>query len=321
MSNTFNKTVSVIIASYNGASYIRAQLESIAAQTLQPEEIIVQDDCSSDDTVEIVRSYLSRLPIRLHVNPENLGYVRNFESALAKAQGEYIALCDQDDVWEPHKLETLVNAIGNKSLVYSDSYLIDAQGKSIGKTLSQKLRNRFIAASTPLSFVYDNCVSAHAMLLHRSLLPHLFPFPSRIHFDAWIAACAASAGGIAYVDEPLVGYRQHASNTLSCNGRKKCSLFHEIARKHAKKAQGHASNSEVINELLRIPTLEHSDRETLIRLKKAHDTFPHRWFNPSMLRLLLRNRTALFAITRRHPLGLAVKKSIGLKLYRALPFL
>ena len=279
MSNTFNKTVSVIIASYNGASYIRAQLESIAAQTLQPEEIIVQDDCSSDDTVEIVRSYLSRLPIRLHVNPENLGYVRNFESALAKAQGEYIALCDQDDIWEPHKLETLVNAIGNKSLVYSDSYLIDAQGKSIGKTLSQKLRNRFIAA------------------------------------------CAASAGGIAYVDEPLVGYRQHASNTLSCNGRKKCSLFHEIARKHAKKAQGHASNSEVINELLRIPTLEHSDRETLIRLKKAHDTFPHRWFNPSMLRLLLRNRTALFAITRRHPLGLAVKKSIRLKLYRALPFL
>ncbi len=94
MSNTFNKTVSVIIASYNGASYIRAQLESIAAQTLQPEEIIVQDDCSGDVTVEIVRSYLSRLPIRLHVNPENLGYVRNFESALAKAQGEYIALCD-----------------------------------------------------------------------------------------------------------------------------------------------------------------------------------------------------------------------------------
>lgn len=321
MSNSINKTISVVIAAYNGAAYIKEQLDSIAAQTLQPTEIIVQDDCSSDETVAIVQTYLSRLPITLSVNPENVGYIRNFESALAKAGGEYIVLCDQDDIWVPYKLERLMQAIGTKSLVYSNSYLIDSDGNPINKTLSDKLRNRFIEAATPLSFVYDNCVSAHAMIFHRSLMPLLFPFPRHLYFDAWIAACAASSGGIAYIDEALVGYRQHACNTLNRHCKHQRSILKDIIRKHAKKIDGNMANAAMIDELLRIPTLSQDDRTVLERLRDHHASFPSRWFNLPLMLLLLRNRSTLFAMTKRNPFSLSLKKSIGLKLYRALPFL
>lgn len=321
MPNSHNPNISIVIATYNGAKYLREQLDSIAAQTMPAYEIIIQDDCSEDETVAIIESYSSKLPIKLFQNPQNLGYIRNFESALSKAQGEFIALCDQDDVWKPEKLEWLMQTIGTKSLAYADSMLIDSDGNPIGKTLSKKLRNRFIEAPSPLCFVYDNCVSAHAILLRRSLLKHLFPFPRYLYFDAWIAACAASHKGIGYIDEPLVGYRQHASNTLSIHHKPKRSFLEKMFSKVAKKREEHASRAAIIGDLLRIMELDETQRNVLIRLQQAHASFDSRWFNLGMFFLLVQYRSLLFAITRRNSFALAFKKSIGLKLYRFLPFL
>src|SRR3989339_465741 len=121
MLNSHNPKISIVIATYNGASYLQEQLDSIAVQTLQPYEIIIQDDHSSDKTSAIIRHNMLKLPIKFYENLENLGYIRNFESALAKAEGDYIALCDQDDIWVPQKLELLMEAIGSKSLAYADS--------------------------------------------------------------------------------------------------------------------------------------------------------------------------------------------------------
>lgn len=321
MQNSHNPKISIIIATYNGAAYLREQLDSIIAQTLTADEIIIQDDCSSDGTAEIIQSYSSNLPIKFFKNSENLGYIRNFESAIAKAQGEFIAICDQDDLWVPEKLERLMEKIGTKSLVYADSKLIDSDGNPMGQTLSEKLRNRFIEAPSPLCFVYDNCVSAHAILLHRSLLQHLFPFPKHLYFDAWIAACAASQKGIGYVDEPLVGYRQHASNTLSVHHKTKRSFMEKLSSKEAKKREEHASRVAIIGDILRISKLNEEERSILVQLQQAHASFEERWFNPRMFFTLVQYRTLLFAITRRNSFALAFKKSIGLKLYRFLPFL
>ena len=320
MPNSHNPNISIVIATYNGSAYLREQLDSIAAQTVPAYEIIIQDDCSDDETVAIIQDYSSKLPIKFFKNPENLGYIRNFESALSKAQGEYISLCDQDDLWKPEKLERLINNIGKKSLVYADSLLIDSNGNSMGKTLSEKLRNHFIEAPSPLCFVYDNCVSAHALLVRRSLVQHLFPFPKHLYFDAWIAACAASHEGIGYIDEPLVEYRQHASNTLSVHRKPKRSVLEKLFSKTAKKRKEHASRAAIIGDLLCIPALDETQRDVLIRLQQAHASFEHRWFNPQMFFLLMQYRSLLFAITRRSPFVLALKNSIGLKLYRFLPF-
>jgi len=314
-------SISVVLATYNGGRYLREQLDSIAAQTIQPFEIIIQDDCSSDDTIAIVQEYIPRLPIQLESNPNNIGYIHNFEMALSKARGEFIALCDQDDIWEADKLAQLLYHMRENSLVYSNSMLIDSNGHSLKQTLSEKLRNRFISTHTPLSFVYDNCVSAHALMFHRSLLPQLFPFPHHLYFDAWIAANAASANGVKYIDMPLVNYRQHSANTLSKTAKEKASLFKKIGTKGEKKALEHETAVLLISDILRIPTLQSSERDVLEHLKKEHSSFTTSWFNFTLFGMLLHYKNTLFAITKRNPWMVAFKKAIGQKLYRFFPFL
>ncbi len=317
----FSNSVSIIIATYNGEQYLREQLDSILSQTIQPFEVIIQDDCSNDSTVSIIHEYLSRLPIRLTINEKNIGYIRNFESALSQARGDYIAICDQDDIWEANKLELLLSNIGNSSLIYSNSLLIDSDGNSLNKTLSDKLKNSFISTRSPLSFIYDNCVSAHAMLFNRSLLPQLFPFPKHLYFDAWITANAASANGVHYLDKSLVKYRQHSTNTLSITQKASLSLREKIALKTQKKQNEHASRVDIINDLLSIASLTQEERDLLRKLQQEHLSFPKHWFNITLFSLLLQNKNTLFAITKRNPFILAFTKAIGFKLYHFFPFL
>src|SRR3974390_3258095 len=136
-------TVSVVLCTYNGARYLREQLESIARQSRQPAEMVVCDDGSEDDTVTILRGFASEVsfPVRIFQNPHRLGSTRNFDQGIGLASGEFIALCDQDDVWAPEKLEYLANMlISDPSVggVFSDADLIDENSKPIGKTLFEK---------------------------------------------------------------------------------------------------------------------------------------------------------------------------------------
>lgn len=320
MKNSANN-VSVVIASYNGEHYIEKQLDSLFRQSVLPYEVIIQDDASSDRTVELIRLFDDRLPIKLFINRTNRGYIENFESAIKKATGNYIALCDQDDVWDPLKLEILLHNIGDNTLIYSDSHLIDHDGNALGQTLSSKLKNRFISAHSPLPFIYDNCVSAHAMLFKHELTGHLFPFPKHLYFDAWIASNAAAQNGIIYVDRALVGYRQHAANTLSRQKKDRLSFFQKIQRKTAKKTEEHQTRSAIIGDLLTSPLIDKADRDILQKLKQGHDSFALHWFNFPFFLVLLRYRKQLFAITQQNGLALCLKKAIGLKLYKVLPFL
>lgn len=320
MPNSSN-SISIILATYNGEKYLREQLDSIVAQTYQPYELIIQDDCSTDNTVAIIQEYLPHLPIQLEINPVNVGYIHNFELALSKAHGEFIALCDQDDIWESNKLELLLSHIGDSSLIYSNSLLIDSEGNSLKKTLAEKLNNHFISSHSPIAFVYDNCVSAHALMFRRSLLPQLFPFPNALYFDAWVAANAASANGVTYLDQILVRYRQHSTNTLAQTAKPKISLFKKIALKANKKLSEHQNSALMISDLLYISTLSSTEHDILERLKKGHLSFETSWFNFPLFFLLNQHKKNLFAITKRNPWGLAFKKAIGFKFYRFFPFL
>ena len=115
------KTVSVVMCTYNGAKYLREQLDSIISQTYPIYELIVQDDCSTDETVAIIKEYMETYSfIKLYVNEHNLGFNQNFKSATMKATGDYVAISDQDDVWFPEKLEKQVLAIGNHDICGSN---------------------------------------------------------------------------------------------------------------------------------------------------------------------------------------------------------
>ena len=171
-------------------------------------EIIISDDHSEDGTREILRQYDNDTRFRITYQPGNLGANRNFEYALRQARGAYISFCDQDDIWLPEKLEKLYNAMGECSLVYSDSILIDEAGQSLQKNLSQ-LR-RMYNGNDSRGFVFSNVVWGHALLVNRQLTERALPIPAGIPHDIWFAVRATILTGIRYLDEPLTLYRQHA---------------------------------------------------------------------------------------------------------------
>ncbi|MFL5505263.1 MAG: glycosyltransferase, partial [Gemmatimonadales bacterium] len=105
--------VSVVLCTYNGARYLPEQLDSLARQSLPPTELVVRDDDSTDETASLVAAFAERapFPVRWTCNAERLGPTRNFGAAIADATGEFVALCDQDDVWLPEKLERVVGAL------------------------------------------------------------------------------------------------------------------------------------------------------------------------------------------------------------------
>src|ERR1700739_3468336 len=111
--------VSIALCTYNGEAYIKEQLDSLIDQTYPNCEIIIVDDCSKDGTVGVLKQYADKYPqIKLHINSENLGYTKNFEKAIRLCNGEYIALCDQDDTWDKNKISILIDQIGNNILIY-----------------------------------------------------------------------------------------------------------------------------------------------------------------------------------------------------------
>ena len=316
-----NKLVSICIATYNGQEYLKEQLDSVCNQTYKNIEILIQDDGSSDNTINIIQTYQKKHNIELFINDANVGYIKNFETLIKKARGEYIALCDQDDIWAENKIELLVNNISDSSLIYSNSLLIDSTGNSLNKTLQEKLKNNFIASKEPLNFFFDNSVSAHAVLFKKELLSTIFPFPEHIYFDAWIALNAANEEGVSYLEQNLVYYRQHSTNTLGNVKKVNSSTTSKITNKVAKKEKNILFILSKIDEFLEIKNLSEIDKNTLQELKRLYNQFYIKYFNITLFLFLLRNKDILFKITNKSPLYIAFKHAIGKKLYKVAPFL
>src|SRR6188768_263019 len=103
-------TVSVVMCTYNGAKFLKEQVDSILNQTYSIEEFLIFDDGSTDGTLEILEAYAAKFSfINLFKNSFTLGYNKNFEQALKKANSEVIAIADQDDYWDPKKLEKMIS--------------------------------------------------------------------------------------------------------------------------------------------------------------------------------------------------------------------
>ncbi len=316
-----SKLISICLATYNGEKYLQEQMDSLVAQTYENFELIVQDDFSSDNTVNVVESYSDRLDIKLAINKSNLGYIENFEIALKKTSGEYIAICDQDDIWDKNKLQILIDNLQDNSLIYSNSLLIDENGNSLGKTLSQKLKNNFIDSNSSLNFLYDNCVSAHSMLFSKELLNHIFPLPKNIYFDQWIAATAANLDGVKYIDKILVNYRQHDSNTLGNRNKNSDNIMKKMLSKIDKKISANSHMLKITSEFKNLKVLSSDDNFLLDRLINFHKNFKNSYYDFTLYQMLYKNRDTLFKITKKNRVKLSLKKSIGLKLYKAVPVL
>ena len=209
--SSFLPLVSIALATYNGEKYLVKQLDTLVNQTYKNVEIICSDDGSTDDTLRILTDYSKKYDnFFLYKNESTHGIKRNFENALKYCKGTYISFSDQDDVWMLDKIEKLVIAIGDYSLVYHNSLFVDESGKSLNKTFSDVFRR--YSGHNPLAYLLNNSVSGHALLFHRKLLKIALPFPDARHHDWWLAFRAADNGGIKFLDEVLVHYRQHQNS-------------------------------------------------------------------------------------------------------------
>ncbi|GAA4278511.1 glycosyltransferase family 2 protein [Aquimarina mytili] len=212
--------VSIVIGTYNGASYISEQLESILQQTYTPLEIIIVDDASTDETLDVIQKYdKMHSNIKMHAYDINVGYIKNFERGIALATGAYIALSDQDDWWMPTKIEKLMNHIHHYDLVYCDSIFVDENLQNLGSSFSTT--KNLISINTPINLLIDNCVSGHAALFKKSLYEKAIPFPDFIPHDWWLAYVASIENNIYYLDEPLIKYRHHQNNVIASSEKNK----------------------------------------------------------------------------------------------------
>lgn len=200
--------VSIVLCTWNGASRLAGQVDSLLAQSCGDFELLAVDDASTDDTAQILHGYATRdARVRVVVNAANLGYNANFARAFALARADLLAPCDQDDAWHPEKLAVLAGALGEADLAYCDSELVDGAGRPTGRRLSEQ--RCMYQGADPLALVTTNSVSGHAMIFRRQLLGRAAPFPPGIHYDWWLALVAATGSGIRYVDRPLVQFRRH----------------------------------------------------------------------------------------------------------------
>jgi glycosyltransferase involved in cell wall biosynthesis len=203
-------SVSVAMATYNGAQYVLSQLTSILAQLASTDEVVVVDDASSDSTAQIVASTADPR-VRLICADVNRGVRTSFERALRAVRGDFVFLADQDDVWLPGKRGALAAALQSGAvLALSDASVIDGEGREIERSFMARrggFRGSFTA--TLVKNRYLGC----AMAFRRELLEDILPIPADAPMhDMWIGALAALRGRVAYIDRPLMQYRRHAAN-------------------------------------------------------------------------------------------------------------
>lgn len=208
--------ISIAMTTYNGSKYLCEQIDSVLEQTEKDFELIICDDCSSDNTLKILYAYMQKdSRIRVYKNEENLGYVKNFEKAISLCKGEYIALADQDDIWFPEHLSILLKKIkiGNFSLVGGNALLVDSDNNDLGCKLINNSTfpiERFCYESLLL---HRNIFQGSAILFEKQLLEKALPFPENVKFhDWWLALVASENKGVNYVDVPILRYRQHNNN-------------------------------------------------------------------------------------------------------------
>jgi len=214
--------ISAAMATYNGGRFLKKQLDSILSQSLKPSEIIICDDGSTDDTINIIRGYPAESNIRLLINDKNLGYIKNFEKAISLCSHPLIALSDQDDIWHKDKLRILSDEIGNNLAIFSDMTLIDDNDLPISESFEnyQKIWFPENPEIRHISLLWENYLTGCSCLIKKELFEICRPFPCDLPHDHWLALGASASGKIKHIDLKLTFYRKHSANTIGAKKNK-----------------------------------------------------------------------------------------------------
>lgn len=225
--------LSVVLCSYNGAAYLQPQLESLLAQTRLPNEVVVGDDVSADESWDLLLAFAQKaraLGIDVHLtrHPVNLGYVENFSAMLRQATGDVLFLCDQDDVWRSDKLEMMASHFARDNslmLLHSDARLIDARGDGMKPSLFESLevsraeRSKVRAGEAFEVLIRRNIVTGATAAMRREVVGKALPVGAGWIHDQWLGVIAAMMGRVDFIDDTLIDYRQHGGNQIGIRKR------------------------------------------------------------------------------------------------------
>ncbi|MEO5602538.1 MAG: glycosyltransferase family 2 protein [Cyclobacteriaceae bacterium] len=200
--------VSVCMATKNGGMFIREQLDSILPQLGEEDEIVISDDFSSDDTVDIIKSFKDHR-IRILESQVARGISSNFEASLTLSAGDYIFLADQDDVWLPGKVNKMLEALSHYDLVMSDCRLVD-DSLQVTKSSFYNLNN---SGSGLLKNLFKNSYMGCCMAFTKRLKDRALPFPYDIPIhDFWIGLIGEVYYKVHFMKDTLVLHRRHDTN-------------------------------------------------------------------------------------------------------------
>ncbi len=241
--------VDILLATYNGEKYIREQIDSILNQTHREFRLLISDDGSKDSTRKILEEYKNKdSRVEVYFQENNLGVVKNFEFLLKKVEAKYYMFSDQDDIWKDNKIEKSLNKINEGyDLVYSDLEVVD-ENLNVTYESYWKLKgiyNKIKKYNNFESLYLNNFVTGCTIISKKELINSFLPLPNTSKYvlhDYWISLIISQNGKIAYIEEPLIKYRQHKNNKV---GSKKKSdelesideirkLFIEVKKEHFK---------------------------------------------------------------------------------------
>ena len=218
-------SLSVALCTCNGAKYLPEQLESLAKQDRTIDELVICDDASTDNTQTLLRAFAAAapLPVRLQINPRQLGIAQNFQQSISLCRGDIIFLCDQDDRWRPDKLRRMLECFADEKvgLAFSNARVVDANGLATGRRFWNSIwfnpaEQKSVRDGRVVPVLLRHAIAAGSMLAFRSrFLPLILPLTDlpRSH-DIWITLLIASVAPIAVVDEDLIDYRMHGANQI-----------------------------------------------------------------------------------------------------------
>lgn len=223
--------IGVVIATYNGEKYIADQINSILAQTWNPDLIVVSDAGSTDATVAICKKVLSQNAMTEYIILESknqLGVSENFQKGLLHCKCDYVFFADQDDVWLPNKISTFIGAMkkNDAAFAFSNAEIVDENlnlvNRSLWESINYSQKNDYcVFEKENYRFVKElirhNIVTGMCMCVRKDLVDKVVPFDANVLHDTWIAMNAALKVKTIAIAQKLVLYRQHQGNVIGTN--------------------------------------------------------------------------------------------------------
>ncbi|WNY99519.1 glycosyltransferase family 2 protein [Sulfurospirillum sp. 'SP'] len=224
-----SSTIDILMATYNGGKYLSEQFDSIVNQTHKDWKLIIHDDGSSDNTVYIIKQYMLRYPEKIILidNDVYTGEAKNnFAYLMQFSSSQYITLCDQDDVWFPHKLEMMISLLQKYDLVMSDVIIVDEVKNLLNESFYKLNHSKRGFLNNLVHNSYIGC----AMAFNRKIYESAMPIPKNIPMhDWWIGLVAEIFGSVIFTDDKLMYYRRHNTNASQTSEKSKYSIFKKIS--------------------------------------------------------------------------------------------